>query len=69
MRTNIKGDSGLSDSGFYSCQKFMQKKQQKDSDYLEEASRLHLMKKRFDSVAKPPENKSLWKKIKSFFGR
>tara|TARA_R100000008_G_scaffold54328_1_gene33146 strand:+ start:2138 stop:2347 length:210 start_codon:yes stop_codon:yes gene_type:complete len=69
MKTNIKGDSGLSDSGFYSCQRFIQRKHQKDSEFLEESSRLDLMKKRFDSVAKPPQNKSLWNKIKSFFGK
>lgn len=66
---NIKGDSGLTDSGFYRSQKFILEKNKIALDELEEYSTMELLKRRYESNAKPPKQKvSLWKTIKGWFG-
>ena len=63
-------DSGLTDSGFYNCQKFLQKKHMEQSSLLERVSKIEIMKKRYDSSAKHTKKKTnLWTKIKSLFGK
>ena len=63
-------DSGLTDSGFYNCQKFLQKKHVEQSNFLERVSKIEIMKKRYDSSAKCTKKKtSLWTTIKSLFGK
>jgi len=63
-------DSGLSDSGFYRSQKFFLEKHREDLDKLEKYGRMEMQRRRYESKAHPPRRrKSLWKKIKGWFGK
>ncbi|MQF98062.1 MAG: hypothetical protein FI729_00830 [SAR202 cluster bacterium] len=69
MKSNLRGDSGLSDSGFYRSQKFFLEKHKETLDKIERCSIMELRRRRFEANAKPPRRKkSLWKRIKEWFG-
>ena len=66
MRSNLRGDSGLSDSQFMRSQKFFIEKHKDSLDKMEECSRIEMMRRRYQSGAKSPKS-SLWVRIKNFF--
>jgi len=69
IKSNIKGDSSLTDSGFRRCQKFILEKNRIALEELEEHSTMELLKRRYDLNAKTPKRKvSLWKTIKGWLG-
>ena len=69
IKSNIKGDSGLTDSGFHRSQKFILEKNRIALDELEEYSTMEILKRRYELNAKTPKRKvSLWKTIKGWFG-
>ena len=65
----MRGDSGLSDSGFYKSQKFFLEKHKDSLDKMEKYSKMEMQRRRYESKAKSPKvKKSLWKTIKGWFG-
>ena len=69
MKSNLRGDSGLSDSGFYRSQKFFLEKHKDSLDKIERYSKMEMQRRRYESKAKSPKvKKSLWKTIKGWFG-
>ena len=59
----MRGDSGLSDSQFQKAQKNWQNKSNKFAeDYNKVVERMHRFKKK-------EKKKTLWEKLKGFFGR
>ena len=67
MRSNLRGDSGLSDSGFYKSQKSFLKKHKEELDKLEMYGRMETQRRRYEAGAKAPK-RSMWSRIKGFFG-
>ena len=66
----MRGDSGLSDSGFYRTQKFFLEKHKDSLDKIEKCSKIEMQKRRYDAKAKAPKCKtSLWQRIKSWFSK
>lgn len=67
IASNVRGDSGLSDSQLIRSQKFFFKKTQKALDELEKNSIMESNRRRFQANAKPPERKQgFWSKIISW---
>jgi hypothetical protein len=65
MKTNTRGDSGLSDSGFQKSQVSFLRSHQEVIDKFEQCSETEI--KRFKSISK--KNNNLWLRIKKFFSR
>tara|TARA_R100000008_G_scaffold85325_1_gene74936 strand:- start:1580 stop:1795 length:216 start_codon:yes stop_codon:yes gene_type:complete len=69
MKSNLRGDSGLSDSGFYRSQKFFLEKHKDSLDKIERYSTMEMRRRRYEAKAKPPKRrKTIWTRIKEFFG-
>jgi len=69
IRTNIRGDSGLTDSQLVRSQNLVLEKNREALDELEQYSIMELRRRRFEANAKPPKRKrSVWTIIKEFFG-
>lgn len=67
IASNVRGDSGLSDSQVIRSQKFFLKKTRKALDELEKNSIMESNRRRFQANAKPPERKlGFWSKIISW---
>jgi hypothetical protein len=67
IKTNVRGDSGLSDSQLMRAQKFFLKKHKDSLDKLEKYGKLEMDRRRFQANAEK-QKKSLWKKIIGFLG-
>jgi len=66
----MRGDSGLSDSGFYRSQKFFLEKHKDSLDKMERCSKIEMQRRRYEAGAKPPKRKrTLWSRIKSWFSK
>ena len=65
MKTNIRGDSGLSDSGLRKSQMSFLRSHQDAIDKFEQCSETEI--KRFESSSK--KNNNLWFRIKKFFSK
>ncbi len=68
MKANLRGDSGLSDSGFQRSQKFFLEKHKDSLDKLEKCGKIEMQRRRYEANARSPKRKtSLWQKIKGWF--
>jgi hypothetical protein len=68
MRTNVRGDSGLSDSGFQKSQRFFLERHKDSFDKIEECGKKEMKRiKRIKTDRK--KTYSLWSRIKRFFGK
>ncbi len=68
MKSNLRGDSGLSDSDFYKSQKFFLEKHQDALDKIEKCSIMEMRKRKYGAKATDPkQKKSLWNRFKSWF--
>ena len=68
IKSNIRGDSGLTDSQLMRTQKILQQKNQETIDKLEAYGIMEMRRRRYQEKARPPKLRtSLWSWIKSWF--
>lgn len=65
MKTNIRGDSGLSDSGLQRSHKFYLEKHKDTLDKIEKYGKIEIERRK--SEAKTKKKNSLWQTIKGWF--
>ena len=66
IKSNIRGDSGLSDSQFGRVQNHLFAKHAEEMASIDDWAEKERMKKRYASRAKPPK-KGLWSRLRRFF--
>jgi hypothetical protein len=64
MKTNTRGDSGLSDSGLQRSHKFYLEKHKDAFDQIEKYGKIEMSRRRKEST-----KKSLWNRIRSWFSK
>ena len=69
IRSNVRGDSGLSDSQVVRSQKFFIQKSKEALDNMEKDSIMEMNRRRFQANAISQSKKqSVWNKIKEWLG-
>tara|TARA_R100001377_G_scaffold19755_1_gene10326 strand:- start:295 stop:510 length:216 start_codon:yes stop_codon:yes gene_type:complete len=63
IKSNTRGDSGLSDSGLQRSQNFFLEKHKSALDKIENYGRIEMNRR------KPSKKKSLWNRIRSWFSK
>ena len=63
MKSNIRGDSGLSDSGLQKTQQFFLERHKDTLDKIEKYGKIEIKRRE----AETKRNKSLWQKFKGWF--
>jgi|TARA_R110002096_G_scaffold236585_2_gene427347 hypothetical protein len=67
IKSNTRGDSGLSDSGFQRSQRFFLKKHTDSLDKLEKDAIIDSMKRRYEKGARPQRRENtIWQTIKGW---
>ena len=64
MKTNTRGDSGLSDSGLQRSHKFYRKKHKDVLDQIRMCGKIEMSRRQAR-----PVNRSLWDRIRSWFSK
>ena len=69
MKTNTRGDSGLSDSGLQRSHKFYLEKHKDALDKIEMYGKIEMRRMINEKVARSPAKRSLWDRIRSWFSK
>jgi hypothetical protein len=67
IKSNVRGDSGLSDSQLVKSQKFFLEKHKDSFDELERCGKLEMDRRRFEKGVKNKKN-GFWKRLGSLLG-